>query len=192
MNDDSLNNRENFYHQDKLKNSLIQTSIFLSSFDIFRNGITIKLRELHGSNIEFNEETGEPLDLPGENYREEILALYPSDEFHACCLWLKSMSAINDDDLRDIARIRKQRNIIAFGARDSKSAPGVSSITNNLNKLISIQNKIDKWWYEDEWTLAEEDSQSGNNEKSSPGLAPGSNILFLSLMAQLLMEVILF
>lgn len=192
MNEDSLNNRGNYYHQDRLKNSLIQTSIFLSSFDIFKNGITVKLRELHGSHIEFNEETGEPIDMPGDSFREEIMALYPADEFHACCLWLKSMSAINDDDLRDIARIRKQRNIIAYSVKNPKSAPGVSSITNNLNTLISIQNKIDKWWFEDEWTMEEDGTQIGNQDKKMAGFAPGSNILFLSVMAQLLMEVILF
>lgn len=182
MSQETFNSWENFLNPDKLKSNLIRSSIFLASYEIFKNGTIDKLKDFFTSHCQMNENTGELEGIPSESYKEKVLDLYPKDEFHACCLWFKYISALTDDDMMDIAIIRKHRNIIAHELPKILTGQCVSVSSKNLNSLILIQDKLDKWWIKEIEIPTNPDFDADSYEDIDWNNVLGGNTLLLSLL----------
>jgi nuclear transport factor 2 (NTF2) superfamily protein len=146
MSEKAFNSWDEFLNPDKLKLTLTQASIYLTSYEIFKNSTKEKLRDFFTDKWELNEETEELVGTPNKDYKKKVLDLYPKDEFHACCLWFKNMSALDDNDLMDIALIRKHRNQIAHELPKFLSGQGKLVSLENLNAVIKLESKLSKWW----------------------------------------------
>jgi len=183
MSEEAFKSWENFLNPDKLKNNLIQSSIYLSSYEIFKSGTIDKLKDFFTSHWHMNENTGELEGVPSASYKEKVLDLYPKDEFHACCLWFKNILALDDDDMMDIAMVRKHRNEIAHELPKFITGQGVSVSSKNLNSLISIQDKLDKWWIREIEIPTNPDFDAGSYDNIDWNNVFGSNTLLLSLLS---------
>lgn len=183
MSEEAFKSWEIFFNPDTLKSNLIQSSIYLASYEIFKNGTIDKLKDFFTSRWHMNENTGELEGIPSESYKEKVLNLYPKDEFHACCLWFKNLSALTDDDMMDIAIIRKHRNTIAHELPKFITGQGLSVSLKNLNSLISIQDKLDKWWIKEIEIPTNPDYDADSYEDIDWNNVIGGNTILLSLLS---------
>lgn len=145
MADDTFANWEKFLNPDKLKTNLIQASLYLAAYEIFRNGLLDKLRDFYAHQCR-PDATGEVRSVISEAYKKEVIALYPKDEFHACCLWFVSGGAIDQNDLNQIEKIREHRNSIAHELPKYVSSADRNIDLSSLLSLIGFVKKIDLWW----------------------------------------------
>ncbi|MBI3245654.1 MAG: hypothetical protein HYZ50_04000 [Deltaproteobacteria bacterium] len=145
MADDTFANWEKFLNPDKLKTNLIQASLYLAAYEIFKNGMIDKLRDFYAHQWR-PDATGEVRSVISEAYKKEVIALYPKDELHACCLWFASSGAIEQNDLNQIEKIRKHRNSIAHELPKYVSSADRSIDLSSLFSLIGLVKKIDLWW----------------------------------------------
>ena len=146
MSEKAFNSWEEFLNPDKFKLALIQASIYLTSYEIFKNSTMEKLKDFFTDRWNLNEETGELEGTPNKDCKKKVLDLNPKDEFQACCLWFKNMSALDDNDLMNIAVVRKHRNQIAHELPKFLSGQGKLVNLENLNTVIKLESKISKWW----------------------------------------------
>jgi len=91
--------------------------------------------------------------------------------------------ALDDDDMMDIAMVRKHRNEIAHELPKFITGQGVSVSSKNLNSLISIQDKLDKWWIREIEIPTNPDFDAGSYDNIDWNNVFGSNTLLLSLLS---------
>jgi len=85
---DTFDEWESFLNPEKLKQNLIRASLFISTYEAIKSRIVDEIREFYTFEWRLNEQTGELESMVDNEYKKQVLALYPKDEFHACCLWL--------------------------------------------------------------------------------------------------------
>lgn len=66
--------------------------------------------------------------------------------FYSSCLWLKEMKAINEKDIDDLEKIRKQRNDIAHNLVNLLIDDDSNINFDLLKKIQQLLLKIEKWW----------------------------------------------
>lgn len=187
MNDQNsaFNDWEKLLNPEKLKNNLIKSSIYLAAYELFKNDVIEKLRGFFTSSWTINEKTGELEGKPSDSYKEKVLSLYPKDEFQACCIWFKNLEAFVDDDLMDIAVIRKHRNMIAHELPKFIATESIQVNHDNLARLLSLQQKLDKWWIKEIEVPTNPDFDSESYESIDWDNVFGGNTLFMNLLTSI-------
>ena len=132
---------EKFLNPTTLKQSLIEASVFLTAYEMFKQSATEKLLSFFSDGI-----TKEGGFSESPEYKKEVIALHPRDRFHASCIWFQQTGVISQDDLDKINDIRCHRNAIAHEMIDFISDAGSSIDANLIAKLFTILRKIDTWW----------------------------------------------
>lgn len=146
MKKDTFDSWEKLLNPEKLKDNLIKASLYLSAYEVFKNSILDHLRGFFANHWKLNEITGEIETIISEDYKIKVKALYPRDEFHACCLWFLDNKAINHEDMEAIPEIRKHRNFIAHELPKIIGSADHEVDTTLFIKIIEIITKIDQWW----------------------------------------------
>jgi len=72
MSEEAFKNWEEFLNPDKLKLALIQASIYLTSYEIFKNSTIEKLRDFFTNKWSLNEETNELEGTPNKDYKKKV------------------------------------------------------------------------------------------------------------------------
>ncbi len=145
---DTFNELESFLNPTKLKQNLIKASLFISTYETIKSRIVDEIREFYTFEWKLNEQTGEVESKVDGEYKKEVLALYPKDEFHACCLWLAESHAFTPDDLNIIAKARKHRNAITHEMTKFLSSPNTHVVDGQLfTAMVEIIKKFDRWWF---------------------------------------------
>jgi hypothetical protein len=134
MSKDTSDSWAKFLDPEEMKKSLIQASLYLSAYEILKNGIVGRLKG-HFTVVGM-----------GDAYKENVRSLHPKDEFHACCIWFVQEGAMSNDDLDEIGEIRKHRNAIAHELPEFISSIHQSVDASKLQSLMEIARKIDIWW----------------------------------------------
>jgi hypothetical protein len=107
-----------------------------------------EIREFYTFEWRLNEQTEEMEAKVDDDYKKKVLALYPKDEFHACCLWLVEGHAFTQEDLDIIAKARKHRNAIAHEMTRFLSSPNTHIVDGQLLvAMVEIIKRFDRWWF---------------------------------------------
>ncbi len=170
---------EKFLNPSKLKQNLVEASIFLTAYEILRSSIEVRLRGFFSFDAVEGTEGAAA-------YNRNVAVLHPRDPFHASCLWFKQNGVLNDGDIEVISSIRRHRNAIAhelpsFIARDERRVE-----CELLVQLTAVVSRIDRWWireYEPPFdeNLEEMDLSVMPDEKVHSG-----NMIMLDLILSLL------
>lgn len=173
---------DKFLNPEKLKDSLVKASLFLSAYEILKESIIDKLKSFFTNEWHLDEKTGELKGKVSKSYKEKVTSLYPKDEFHACCLWFRDQEAINESDLTAISKARKHRNEIAH-----ELPKYISSIDHDVNKrilesLVEVVRKIDVWWICEIEIPTSPDFEAADMDKIDFDNVIGGNTMFLDLI----------
>ena len=175
-----LQNWDKFLNPEKLKDSLIKASLFLSAYEILKVSIIGRLRGFYAYEWRINEKTGELIEKVSKSYKEKVITLYPKDEFHACCLWFKDQEAINESDLKEIAKARKHRNEIAHELPKFISKIDYNIDRQILDRLVEVVKKVDTWWIFEVEIPTNPDFSVADMDKIDSNTVIGGNTIFLN------------
>ena len=165
----------------KLKTTLIKAGIYLVSYETLKNTIVDKLKDLYSIRWEYDEHTGKIISVQSPDFKNKVISLYPKDEFQACCLWFYNRNAINENDLENIALIRRQRNIIAHELEKFITAE-LNINEERLKSLVSISNKIDRWWLKEVELPTDPDFNPDELKQIDWDAATGGNSFLLEIL----------
>ena len=131
---------DKFLNPVTLKQSLIEASVFLAAYEMFRQSVIDKLRSFYSDGFKDGKFT------QGSDYKAKVIDLHPPDIFRASCLWFQQSGAINQTDLDTIQRIRDHRNAIAHEL--PKFITSVEHVVEGqlLASLFIVVTKVDRWW----------------------------------------------
>lgn len=140
MRDNIKKSWEKFLNPKTLRENLILASVFLSSFEILKECILERPKEMFIKG--YSEKNGFILD---EKYNSEVLSLNKSP-IYASLEWFKVHGAINQEDIEIFTKIKNCRNELAhelpyFITEGIKSDP-----TPNFRSIIDLLGKIERWW----------------------------------------------
>ncbi|QKQ72604.1 hypothetical protein [Nostoc sp. TCL240-02] len=128
-----------FLNPETLRSNLITASIFLAAFELLQSSIIERIREFF--TYEFNEKGG----VESKQYKDEVLSL-DKNKHQASLLWLKKMSAINDDDMKLVKNIVDHRNELAHELPKFLANADAEININLLGSIYELLTKIDRWW----------------------------------------------
>lgn len=145
-NRNSFEEWERFLNPDVLRETLIQSALFLASWEILKGSCIEHLKSFYSNGCEFNAETKQVIWKVGPEYKNKVTSLNPKDEFDACCRWFVNSGAISEQDLQEIVRIRQHRNMVAHEL--PKFIGSIDKMIDRqiLKALTDITRKIDIWW----------------------------------------------
>lgn len=185
MSEQAYNSWEEFLNPDKLKMVLVQTAIYLTSYELFKSFTIDNIKDFFTSRWELNKETGILEGFPSKEYKTKVLDLYTKDEFHACCLWLRECNALDDDDMMDIALIRKHRNQIAHELPKFLGGQGKMVNVEKLSSLKNIQRKLETWWFKEIELPTTPDVDEAYLKNIDWEKSIGSNTLLLTILGSI-------
>lgn len=122
-----------------LRHNLINTSIFISAYELCKTYIVDQPRTFFS---DFWKQEEERLSL---EYKEEVLSLAKSP-LEASLLWFKSMNAIDDNDIEKFNQARQLRNKLAHDLPKYISDPSCEIEPLAFKGLIEVTHKIGAWW----------------------------------------------
>jgi hypothetical protein len=137
-----------FLNPDELKANLARASVYLCSYELLKSAVIGKPRWFFSP---WYPRDGE--DSP--DYKAEVTALCPKDPFHASCLCLRKMNAIDDADVGWIERIRRHRNDIAHELPKYLIDPQFEVNMQLLDTIHFLVGKIERWWLREVEMLAD-------------------------------------
>lgn len=140
MNNKVRKSWEDFLNPDVVRPHLIRTSIYIFAYEILRDSIVGRIRDFFCNG--FNEKG----DIIDPKYKTKVLGLNKSPVY-ASLEWLKSMNAINQNDIATFDKIKKCRNTIVHDFSRLTAATGLpQGFENNFGDMVSLLRKIEVWW----------------------------------------------
>jgi len=130
---------ENFLNPEILRSNLIVASIFLSAFEILKECILERPKEMYING--FNE-SGLIVD---ESYKLKVLSLDKSP-IYASLEWLKKCNVINQKDIDAFTRIKKCRNELAHELPKLITEGIKNDPVSNFKSILDLLEKIERWW----------------------------------------------
>ena len=131
---------ERFLTPEILRSNLLMASVYLVIYEKFKKIIIERIREFYCNGFKDGEW------IVDSDYQEKVISRNKS-LLYASLLWYLEIGAIADQDLRDFEEVKSFRNSIAHEL-DNLIIEGIpTDIVNNFNKLNSLFEKIEKWWF---------------------------------------------
>ncbi|MFC1513458.1 hypothetical protein ACFL5P_00440 [candidate division KSB1 bacterium] len=121
------------------KERLIETSLFLMSFHLLKSSIIEGVRDFFI--VGFNEDKY----TISEDYEESVLSK-SKHKFDASLLWLKSVDAIDDNDIKEIQNLREIRNQLAHDIPQIVFNDSEAFDKSLIEKVRYYLRKIDNFW----------------------------------------------
>ena len=131
---------EKFLHPKTLKNNLITISLFITAFENFKESVISKPVAFFCDG--FNE-NGYIID---EKYKTEVLSL-SKNKLYATLLWLKTLEAIDQQDIVKFDAIKRHRNEVAHETMQFLADADKNFDVTKFTDLIALLTKIEKWWF---------------------------------------------
>ncbi|MCB2193685.1 MAG: hypothetical protein KQI62_19070 [Deltaproteobacteria bacterium] len=130
---------ENFLDPAKLRASLIVSSLFITSYEILKETIISRPRDLFTNGFDENGDSTDP------KYNQVVLSLNKSP-IYASLEWLKEMGAINENDISIFTKIKSLRNEIAHEMPEIIFKGTTTNPISLFTNLIELIDKIEGWW----------------------------------------------
>ncbi|MCG3657725.1 hypothetical protein [Aliarcobacter butzleri] len=169
MNENVQKNWERFLNPESLKENLVISSLYITSFEILKDSIISKIKDFF---IEGFDEKGF---IYSEKYNKEVLSLDKKKRpLQASFLWLKKYDVINDDDLNNWERIVLFRNELAHDMLKFLTQIPESDLLDLFQIMLNLITKIEKWWIIN-YELEINENYIGQ-EISEEDIIPGINV----------------
>lgn len=137
---DNFESWEKFLNPETLKGNLIAISLFITSFEMFKDRVIEKPETFFTNGFK---EDGLIID---EEYKTEVLSLSKS-KLYASLLWFKKMEAIDQSDIDTFDLIRQHRNDVAHQPMEFLATAHRNFDTSKFEDLVTLFTKIEKWWF---------------------------------------------
>lgn len=134
---------ENILNKDKLMERINYNALFILNFESLKDFLIDKVRDFFTSKYEVK--NGELVGIPDDKYNKEIRTLGKGSD-DASLNWLKSMGAVSEMDIDIYANLKTIRNEITHKFYDTLYRPVEENDKMSLNVLISLYNKVDRWF----------------------------------------------
>ncbi len=139
MKEDVKKSWENFLNPKTLRSNLIVASVFLSAFEILKECILERPKEMYTTGFD---ENGLIID---KEYKSKVLSLKKSP-IYASLEWFKNHSAINQKDIEIFTEIKNYRNELAHELPNFITEGIKNDPTPNFKSIIDLLGKIERWW----------------------------------------------
>lgn len=139
------NNQENidkwlkFLDPENLKGNLMFSSLFIASFEAFKDYVVEEVKFFFNSGFSDGEFTF------SEDYNTKVKALDKS-LLKATLLWLKDLDAIDDNDIQTYNELRQYRNKLSHELMTLLFEGLPKELPEKFAQLITLRVKIEKWW----------------------------------------------
>jgi hypothetical protein len=173
---------DKFLNPATLKQSLIEASVFLTAYEMFRHSVVENLRSFYSDSFKDGKW------IQSANYNTKVLDLYPRDVFHASCLWFQQSGAIDQSDLDTIQRIRDHRNAIAHELPKFISSVDHAVEGQLLAALFKIVTKVDRWWIAEIEIPINPDFDSTERESIAYDRIQSGNMIMMRLILSVFYE----
>ncbi len=137
--DDSIDKWLNFLEPENLKNSLIFSSLYIATFESFKDYIIEEVKFFYNTGFSGEEYTF------SEEYKLNVISKDKSLT-KATLIWLKENGAINDGDIESFNELRKCRNKLSHELMTLLFDGLQSEISEKFVELLNLRIKIEKWW----------------------------------------------
>lgn len=134
---------ENILNKDKLMERIIYNALFILNFESLKDFLIDKVRDFFTSKYEVKD--GELVGIPDDKYNKKIRTLGKGSD-DASLNWLKSMGAISEVEIDIYKKLKDNRDEIAHKFYNTLYCPVEENDKMSLNAIISLYNKVDKWF----------------------------------------------
>ena len=139
MKEDIKKSWETFLNPKTLRSNLIVASVFLSAFEILKECIIERPKEMHTNG--FNEDGL----IVNEKYKVDVLSLNKSP-LYASLEWFRLRGVINQKDIDLFTEIKTCRNELAHQLPNFLTEGIKTDPIPNFKSIIELLSKIEKWW----------------------------------------------
>ena len=134
---------ENILNKDKLIERINYNALFILNFESLKDFLIEKVRDFFTSKYEVK--GGELVGIPDDKYNKEIRTLGKGSD-DASLNWLKSVGAISEVEIDIYKKLKDNRDEIAHKFYNTLYCPVEENDKMSLNAIISLYNKVDKWF----------------------------------------------
>jgi hypothetical protein len=128
-----------FLDPENLKGNLMFSSLFIASFEAFKDYVVEEVKFFFNSGFSDGEITF------SEDYNTKVKALDKS-LLKATLLWLKDLDAIDDNDIQTYNELRQYRNKLSHELMTLLFEGLPKELPEKFAQLITLRVKIEKWW----------------------------------------------
>ncbi len=136
---DNIDKWLDFLDPENFKGNLMISSLFIASFESFKDYVVEEVRFFFNTGFENGEYTFDP------TYNTKIIAKDRSP-IKASLLWLEEMGAISSQDIGEYDNFRQFRNKLSHELMDLLFEGLPEKLPNMFVKLIDLRIKIEEWW----------------------------------------------
>jgi len=137
--EDNIDNWLKFLNPENLKDNLMFSSLYIASFEAFKDYIVNEVKFFFNNGF-----SGEEFTF-SEDYNIKVKTLDKS-VFKASLLWLKSLEAIEDKDIEIFDDLRQYRNKLSHELMTLLFEGLPQEFPEKFTQLIALRVKIEKWW----------------------------------------------
>lgn len=166
---------ERFLDPDAVRPSLFLATMFITTFEIFKNSVVDHIRNFYTNGWD---ESGPNI---SPEYQSKVISRNKS-VLYASLEWLQESGAINSKDLEKYERLKKTRNLLAHQLFEVVTGQVESKHEAQFEELVELLRKVEVWWVVNLEIATNPDFDG--QEIDEEGIVPGS---ILSL--QMLIEV---
>jgi hypothetical protein len=128
-----------FLDPENLKGNLMFSSLFIASFEAFKDYVVDEVKFFYNNGFTDGEFTF------SEDYNTKVKALDKSI-LKATLLWLKDLEAIDDNDIQTYDELRQYRNKLSHELMSLLFDGLPEELPEKFVQLIALRVKIEKWW----------------------------------------------
>ncbi|MGB4654195.1 MAG: hypothetical protein ACOXZ9_07785 [Bacteroidales bacterium] len=129
----------NFLDPDNMKDKLIFSSLYIATFESFKDYVVDEVKFLFNTGFSDGEYT-----FSGR-YKTEVLSKDKSI-INATLLYLKDLGTIDENDVEIFNELRKYRNKLSHELMDLLFEGLPEELPEKFIQLIKLRVKIEKWW----------------------------------------------
>lgn len=156
---------EDFLDPDVQRPRLLRAAVFIACFEAFRAALVARGKQF------FSDSKG-----LGPDYQKEIGSLHGSPP-KATLLWFKSMSAIDDDDIKKYDNARQRRNDLAHRLLDLLDGGLPTDLDSIFQEMLALLRKIEIWWLREIEFVEEFEGRPVRDEEITPGLELSMHVI---------------
>jgi len=132
-------------HSATLRASLERVSLYLTTYETLKSAIIERVKGFFSDGWTITEDGELDAQLSAE-YKNRVITLQSRDELTACCLFLRDISCLSDDQIETIKRLRSHRNSVAHEIVSYITRPDRHVDPQFIADAYRLVKHIDLWW----------------------------------------------